>query len=75
MGRSAIYTDKTTISISSRNAKSKLQPDSERRAIVLAVLDNGGKMTVKELCDKFGYDIRGKISALINAGWFDAVTK
>lgn len=69
IGRPKNYEDEQVVSVTGINARSKLQEGSDRRAIVLAVLDNGGKATIKELCDKFGYDIRPKVMSLITAGW------
>jgi hypothetical protein len=69
MGRTATYTDATKISVSGHTARSRLQASSERRAIIDKVIDLGGTATVGELEAHFGYDLRGKVAALVRIGW------
>jgi len=73
MGRPQIYTDKTIVTVNSRKARSKLHQGSERRAIINAVLDSGGRCTLADLDAQFGYDVRGKTAALIRSGWLEVV--
>lgn len=72
-GRPPIYEDSTVVSVSGKKARSRLQQDSERRAIINAVVDGGGRMTIAQICEKFGYDLRGSIKALIRSGWLEVV--
>lgn len=69
MGRPPIYTDNTQVSVSGTTAESRLQPSSERRAIINKVVDFGGTATVKQLEGHFGYDLKGKVAALVRLGW------
>lgn len=71
MARPTTYTDETTLCVCTRKAKSKLQAGSERRAIVNTMVDNGGSMTVAQLCDHFGFDIRNQVRSLLNNGWLE----
>ena len=72
MGRPPIYTEETAISVSGQSARSKLQANSERRAIIDKVIDLGGTTTIRQLEDHFGYDLKGKIAALVRIGWLVA---
>lgn len=72
MGRKAIYTDETVISVSGQTARSRLQANSERRAIIDKVIDLGGTATVGQLEAHFGYELKGKIAALVRIGWLVA---
>ena len=72
MGRKEIYNDKTKLRISTKG-KTKLQPNSDRRAIVNLMVDRGGVMTLKGIDDHFGFEIRDKAIALVRAGWLEVV--
>ena len=74
-GRPLLHTDDTIVAISSSQARSKLQVDSERRAIINVIVDNGGKMTLKQINKHFGFDIRARVVALIDIGWLKKVNK
>lgn len=69
MGRKAIYTDNTVVSVDGSSARSRLQSDSERRAIIDKVVDLGGSTTIGALEAHFGYNLKGKIASLSRAGW------
>lgn len=69
MARPAIYTDEKVVAIQTTGAATKLQNASERRAIVNVIIDHGGAMTLKEVDDHFGYDIRNQVISLIRTGW------
>lgn len=68
LGRPPTYSDKAKVFLSA-TGRSKLQLGSERRAIVTALVDHGGMMTLQELDDKFGFIIRTKVFALQRSGW------
>lgn len=72
MGRKATYTNATQISVQGATARSKLQVGSERRAIIDKIVDLGGTTTIGKLEAHFGYDLKGKIAALIRIGWLVA---
>lgn len=73
MARPQTYLDNTVVAVSGKEAKSRLQSNSERRAIIDRVVGCGGKMTMGELDGSFGYDIRVKVISLINSGWLEVV--
>jgi hypothetical protein len=71
-GRPPEYTDKTRVQICA-TGKTKLQHNSDRKAIITLMVDNGGVMTLKAIDDHFGFNIRPKVVALIHAGWLGVV--
>lgn len=73
MARPKVYLDTTRVCVDSKNAAHRLQAQSERRAIVTFVMDNGGTATVGEVNRHFGYETSGKLSALVKAGWLKIV--
>lgn len=68
IGRPPVYTDNARVFLST-TGKARLQPGSERRAIVNKIVDAGGSMTLAELDEAFGYVVRDKVIALVRAGW------
>lgn len=68
MGRPTVYHDGAKLCVRP-TGQSKLQRNSDRRAIVEAMLENGGCMTLGEIDNHFGYDMRPKVIALLRAGW------
>lgn len=75
VGRPFTIADQDVVFLAAREAKSKLQESSDRRAIVNRIVDAGGKATVKELNDAFGYDVRATILALIKVRWLQVEAK
>lgn len=71
MARPKVLLDNSLLSIRTAQASSKLQPGSERRAVINHLADVGGKATKKELDEHFGFDTAPKVSALLVAGWLD----
>jgi len=69
MGRTPIYKGETRVSVSGPTARSRLQANSERRAIVDKVIDLGGTASITQLEQHFGYSLRGKVAALVRIGW------
>lgn len=74
MARPPIYTDKTRIYIQSEKADAKLQQDSDRRAIVNVIIDNGGSMTLAQLNKHFGFNIKSAVMTLIRSKWLASNT-
>ena len=72
MGRDKVYTDKTKVRLHP-TGRTKLQHMSERRAIVILMIENGGIMTYGAINEAFGFDISKKTTALIRAGWVEVV--
>jgi hypothetical protein len=68
MGRPTLYHDGAKLCVRP-TGQSKLQRNSDRRAIVEVMLENGGCMTLGEIDSHFGYDMRMKAIALLRAGW------
>lgn len=71
MGRPLTYSDDTVVCLSGKTAKSRLHQGSDRRAIVNLLLESKGRMTLQQIDDHFGYDIRSKVIALIRNGWLE----
>lgn len=71
MARPVKYHDKCVVAVTSHRATTKLQARSERRAIINAIIEAGGTMTLGELDDKFGYDVRSRVMALSAVGWLE----
>jgi hypothetical protein len=74
MGRQAIYHDDAVIAINTREARHKIQPDGDRRAVLNFLLDQGGKATLKQVNDHFGFDMSSRVVALARNNWIE-VTK
>lgn len=68
VGRPPIYQDDDVVRLSA-SGKSKLQPGSERRAIVNVIIEKRGVVTLKQLDEHFGYTVRSKVLSLQRAGW------
>lgn len=71
IGRPPIYSDTTRVCLCGRNAASKLQEASDRRAIVNYLIDAGGCASVQDINSHFGFDIRKAISDLVRTGWLE----
>lgn len=67
-GRPKTYTDETVVCIDARSG-TRLQRNSERRAVVELILDNGGCMAMGAIDEHFGFSMRERVIALIHAGW------
>lgn len=72
MARPKFYTDETKVRLAPKG-KSRLQEDSDRRAIAMFLFDRGGVATIQEINFKFGFDISEKVRALVNAKWLEVV--
>lgn len=68
-GRPRIYDDDTVLALRPRDGASKLHRNSARRAIVNFLVESGGKATLQEMDDHFGFSIRSKAISLVRAGW------
>jgi len=69
-GRPEQYGDNAQICVRT-TGRSKLQKHSDRRAIVEAIIDAGGVMTLGQLDAHFEYSVRLKVLALVRSGWLD----
>jgi hypothetical protein len=70
MGRKFVIKPGQAVVLDAGNATAKLQKRSERRAIVDFVIEAGGKATIEEINEHFGYDCRHKVTTLAKVGWF-----
>lgn len=68
VGRPPNYSDRAKVFLCT-TGRSRLQVGGARRAIINALVESGGMMTLKGLDDKFGFIIRPKVFALMRAGW------
>lgn len=68
VGRPVVYGDESRVYLHA-TGRAKLQAGSDRRAIVNVLVENGGSMTMRELDEHFGFDVRDRVLALKKAGW------
>lgn len=71
-GRPPKYTDDTRVRLSA-TGRTRLQANSDRRAIVTMLVDRGGTATLREIDEHFGFGIRDRATALIRAGWLEVM--
>jgi hypothetical protein len=69
MGRVQVIKDEAIIAISGATARCKLQVGSHRRALVLTLIDEGGKAPLGKINKIYGFDCRAAIAGLIRVGW------
>lgn len=72
-GRPPVLADNDVLCIDSRDATSKLQPASDRSAIIRRITELGGKASVQELNETFAFDVRAILLALIKTRWISIV--
>jgi len=75
VGRPFILEDDDAVFLTSRDAKSRLQGASDRRAVVNRIIEFGGKATVAQLNEAFGYDVRPIVLALVRVRWLEVDSK
>jgi hypothetical protein len=73
-GRPVVLPDASVIYITGPKAKTILQSGSDRRALINRIVDRG-RVTVQELNESFGYDVRPLLLALQRQGWIGESTK
>lgn len=73
MARPPIYTDDTTVCVSAKSANTKLQTGSDRRAIINYLIEVGGRATLAEIDERFGFSIRDRVLSLLRSGWLEVV--
>lgn len=71
-GRPKEYDNKTKLRLSA-TGKTKLQPNSDRKAIIQLFMDTKGVLTIADINARFGFDISAKSIALVRAGWLEVV--
>lgn len=72
MPRPKLITEKTRLRIAPEG-RSRLQKNSARRAVVDFMIEAGGVATLKEINERFGYDISGTVKDLIRVKWVQVV--
>lgn len=75
IGRPPILNDEDVVFVDSRGAKSILQAGSDRRAVINRMIDLGGRATVTELNDAFGFDIRPRLLSLMRQNWIGSAAQ
>lgn len=68
-GRPAQLTDSSLVTLCAAAATTKLQKNSDRRAVVQFLVDNGGKAKVRDINKRFDFDTKPIVQALLYAGW------
>lgn len=69
MGRKPMYQDEDVVVLCARSAETSLRAKSERRAVINALIDAGGRMSLGAIDEHFGYDIRKTVVSLVRDGW------
>lgn len=67
-GRPPIYTEDLRVCLKAEG-KTTLHTDSDRRAVVMLLLDNNGCMTLGAINAQFGREMKKTISAMLRTGW------
>ena len=68
VGRPEVYTNDARVCLSASGG-SKLHKGGDRRAIVDALVDRGGCMTLGQIDEHFRASVRDKVIALVRIGW------
>lgn len=68
-GRPKQVNETDVVAITGETAGGLLQPQSERRAVILKLVDYGGRATIGELNVAFGYSVTKVIGSLKRVGW------
>lgn len=69
IGRPAVMNLDDVVYITGKDARSFLQPTSERKALIDRIIEMGGRAIVKKVNESFGYDTRTSLIALSRNGW------
>lgn len=72
-GRPKMYVNSTRVRIAPGPDASRLQENSDRRAIIMMLVDNCGSATLGEISKYFAIPMRDKVLALIRADWLEVV--
>jgi hypothetical protein len=63
------FTNDDFIVIRTGANKNKLQPNGDLRAIIVRIIDSGGKATINQLNSHFGFETREKVRSLMYSKW------
>jgi hypothetical protein len=72
-GRPPTYRDDTKVCLCAKRARTRLQENSERRAVINLLVNNKGALTLEEIDAHFGFDIRETVMTLVRLGWLEVV--
>lgn len=72
MGRPKFYTEDTKVKLHP-DGKSRLQSESDRRAVVQFILDAGGVATIGQINAEFKFDISSTVKSLVHNGWLEVI--
>lgn len=74
MGRPKHYTESTKVRLSP-NGDTRLQKDSDRRAIVQEILDRGGVASIGELNEHYKFDTSEVVKRLVHSHWLEVINE
>lgn len=72
-GRPAALNEETMLCVSGSTASNRLQANSDRRAVVIYLVDCGGCATLGNINAWFGFDCRRIVRDLLRNGWMEAI--
>lgn len=67
--------DADVVAITGATARTKLQDASQRRAIIDYLVEAGGRASIGEINERFGFDCRAVVRALTACGWLDLISR
>lgn len=73
MPRQALLELSAVVAISSEDAKHRVQSASDRRAVLNAIIDAGGRCQISKINDDLKFDTRTLINGLLRRGWLKIV--
>lgn len=73
MGRTTVIEDGDVLAVTGEQTSSRLKVNGDRRAIVDAIIDKGGRARLAEINEALGWDVRPRAMALINAQWLKLI--
>lgn len=68
-GRPVKIRDDDIVYLNTINAKCGLKQWSEVRAVVNYIIDAGGRATIRDMNDYFGFHVRNRVMTLASSGW------
>jgi hypothetical protein len=71
--RQALLAVSTVVAISSEDAEHRVQSASDRRAVLNAIIDAGGRCAISKINADLKFDARTVINGLLRRGWLKIV--
>lgn len=75
MSRPRIWDGNTIVALDGVNSKTVPRASSKKKAIILQLVEFGGRATLDELSDHFGFDVQQEVQNLLQDGWVVAAIK